>query len=85
MKRRHVERFLEFLVIGVALGVVEDAIAVKVATGAEIDAGVIGVIFLVAVPFAALSELVVDRQDFGIFRRLAEKVRSDDQPRRKPR
>lgn len=64
MKRVHVERFLEFLVIGVLMGVAEDLIAVKLATGASIDTGIIAVVFLVAIPFAAFSELVVDRKDF---------------------
>lgn len=74
MHRRHVERFLEFLIIGVIMGVVEDLIAVKLATGATIDANIIWIVFLVAIPFAALSELVVDRKDFRVFRRIAEKL-----------
>lgn len=64
MKHEYLERFLEFLVIGVAMGVVEDLIALKLATGASIDLKIVGIVLVVAVPFAALSELVVDRKDF---------------------
>jgi hypothetical protein len=65
MKRDHVERFLEFLVVGIVLGVVEDLLAVKFATGEEITFEVILVVFAVALPFAAFSELFVDREDFA--------------------
>ncbi|NMJ77167.1 hypothetical protein GLU64_02025 [Nanohaloarchaea archaeon] len=58
-----VERFTEFLIIGVALGTVEDAIALKLATGEPITLQTLGVIVLVAIPFAAFSELVVDNPD----------------------
>lgn len=64
MKRVHLERFLEFLVIGVVMGVAEDLIAVKLATGASIGFEVVVIVFAVALPFAAFSELVVDRKDF---------------------
>jgi hypothetical protein len=65
MKRDHVERFLEFLVVGIVLGVLEDLLAVKFATGEEITFEVILVVFAVALPFAAFSELFVDREDFA--------------------
>ncbi|EGQ42746.1 MAG: hypothetical protein J07AB43_07340 [Candidatus Nanosalina sp. J07AB43] len=61
-----VERFTEFLIIGVALGTVEDAIALKLATGEPITLQTLGVIILVAIPFAAFSELVVDNPDTRI-------------------
>lgn len=64
MNRKRLNRFLEFLIIGVVMGVTEDLIAVKLTTGAEITLNVIFIILLVAVPFAAFSELVVDRTDF---------------------
>ncbi|MFB6077092.1 MAG: hypothetical protein ABEK12_03105 [Candidatus Nanohaloarchaea archaeon] len=68
-------RFLEFLVIGVVAGVAEDLIAVHLATGSPITWQVVGVVVVVAIPFAALSELVVDREDVRIFHRLAERFR----------
>ncbi len=57
-------RFLEFLLIGVLMGVIEDVIAIFVATDEQIDWRVIWVVFLVAIPFAFLSEYVVDHPMF---------------------
>lgn len=65
MEKKHVERFLEFLVVGVVLGVTEDLLAVKFATGEEITPEIVLIVFAVALPFAAFSELFVDRQDFA--------------------
>ncbi|MDY6769314.1 MAG: hypothetical protein SVW02_04370 [Candidatus Nanohaloarchaea archaeon] len=74
MQRRHVERFLEFLLIGVLMGVAEDLIALKLATGAAIDMRVLWVVVLVAIPFAAVSELVVDREEVRPFRELSRRI-----------
>lgn len=71
MRKRTLERFLEFLLIGVVLGVTEDIIAVKMSTGTTIDLNVILVVVLVAIPFAVFSELVVDRKDFRIISSIA--------------
>ncbi|MFB6144168.1 MAG: hypothetical protein ABEJ98_02545 [Candidatus Nanohaloarchaea archaeon] len=65
MRKKHVERFLEFLVVGVVLGVTEDLLAVKFATGEPLTLRVIVIVFAVSLPFAAFSELFVDRQDFA--------------------
>lgn len=56
------EKFLEFVFIGVVLGVIEDLIAFYFATdgGFTITWETIGIIVLVAVPFAAFSELIID-------------------------
>jgi len=53
-------RLLEFLIIGVVMGIIEDLIAVGATTGVTITWKVIGIIALVAIPFAVISELVVD-------------------------
>ena len=57
-------RLLEFLVIGVGMGLLEDLIAIAFATDATIDLRVIWVVLLVALPFAFLSEVVVDHPRF---------------------
>ena len=57
-------RFLEFLIIGVLVGLFEDLLVVFFATDAEIDLGVIWIAFLVALPFAVFSELIVDHPRF---------------------
>ncbi|MEK6846683.1 MAG: hypothetical protein AABY16_00795 [Nanoarchaeota archaeon] len=61
MNRKRIEIFLEFLIFGVLMGVVEDLIAVKFATDHLIDARTILIAFLVSIPFAAIGELIVDK------------------------
>lgn len=51
---------MEFLVFGVIMGITEDIIAVKVATGASITMHTVVVITIVAIPFAIIGELLVD-------------------------
>ena len=57
-------RFLEFLIIGVFMGVIEDMIAIVFATDAKVEWNVIFVVIIVAIPFAFLSEIVVDHPEF---------------------
>ena len=63
-KRNFAIRFLEFFVIGVGLGLVEDLIAIHFATGASIDLRTVWIAMSVALPFAAFTELVVDHPNF---------------------
>jgi len=51
---------MEFLIVGLVMGVTEDIIAIKLATDAEITMHVFVVAFWVAIPFAVFSELIVD-------------------------
>lgn len=64
MNLRRLEVFLEFLIFGIIIGVIEDLVAVKLATGAVITFRVVGIVILIAIPFAILGELVVDKIDF---------------------
>jgi len=61
---KRLEVFIEFLIFGVVMGVVEDLIAVTLVTGAQITWRMISIIILVAIPFAAVGELIVDRIEF---------------------
>lgn len=61
MKLHRLEVFLEFLIFGVIMGIVEDLIAVTLSTGGPITWRILGIITLVAIPFAAIGELIVDR------------------------
>lgn len=63
-RRQRLIRFLEFLVIGIVMGLVEDLLALWLATDAAIDLRVVLIVLAVAVPFAALSELLVDHPRF---------------------
>jgi|GEM_PF-2568968 len=60
MQRRYIYRFLEFFFVGFIMGVTEDLIAIHFATDAAITPHVIWVAALVALPFAIISELIVD-------------------------
>ena len=57
-------RTLEFLVIGLVMGVTEDLLAVWLSTGEPITWSVLGIVIVVALPFAFLSEYVVDHPKF---------------------
>ncbi|MDH5596738.1 MAG: hypothetical protein OEY44_01430 [Candidatus Peregrinibacteria bacterium] len=59
--RKRIEIFAEFLIFGVAMGLAEDLIALKLATGEPITLKIVGIVTLVAIPFAVVGELVVDR------------------------
>lgn len=63
MKHNRLEVFLEFLIFGIAMGIVEDLIAVTIITGMPITWRSIYIVTLVAIPFAAVGELIVDRID----------------------
>lgn len=59
MHRMHVGRILEFLIIGVILGTIEDLTAVYLVTG-KFGLQILWLVLLAAVPFAIISELIVD-------------------------
>lgn len=62
-------RFLEFFLVGLALGVVEDLIAISLATEKVIDFRVFLIALFVALPFAVFSELIVDHDKFKVLMR----------------
>lgn len=77
MNLKRLEVFLEFLIFGIIIGVVEDMIAIKVTTGEPITWRIFGIIVLIAIPFAIIGELLVDRVDFvALFQKLFRKSKS---------
>ncbi|MEF8847216.1 MAG: hypothetical protein V5A57_02215 [Candidatus Paceibacterota bacterium] len=64
MNKKRLEVFLEFLIFGVAMGVAEDLAVVFFVTDEPFTWKILGIIFLVAVPFAIIGELIVDRTDW---------------------
>jgi len=74
MNPRRLKRLLEFFVIGIVFGVTEDVLAVLIATDATVTPDVIGIVVLISIPFAVLSELVVDHPQFLHFDRLALRI-----------
>lgn len=68
-------RFLEFFIVGLVLGVIEDLIAISLATEKAIDFRVFVVALFVALPFAIFSELIVDHDKFkNLMRKWFRKV-----------
>ena len=73
-KWKRLEVFLEFLIFGIIVGVVEDLIAVELVADVPITWHVVGIIVLIAIPFALLGEVLVDRIDFvEILRKIFKK------------
>lgn len=60
-KYRKIEVFLEFLIFGIILGVVEDLTAFSFAIGNPITINVFLVAFAIAIPFAFVNEFILDR------------------------
>ena len=68
---KKIEVVFELLVFGIIIGIAEDLIAIKLATGEEITPRVILIVVLIAIPFAIIGEVIFDRIDFaGIFKRM---------------
>ncbi|MCU4924749.1 hypothetical protein OB905_01960 [Halobacteria archaeon AArc-dxtr1] len=76
MDHGRLKRLLEFFVIGIVFGVTEDILAVLIATDAELSTDIVIVVVLIAIPFAILSELIVDHPKFLHFDRLSMLIRS---------
>ncbi|HMQ02180.1 MAG TPA: hypothetical protein PKD79_03915, partial [Candidatus Doudnabacteria bacterium] len=57
-------RILEFLLIGIGMGITEDMIAVMLATGESFSFHILIIVVAVAIPFAFISEIVVDHPRF---------------------
>ncbi|MBI4094824.1 MAG: hypothetical protein HY435_01365 [Candidatus Liptonbacteria bacterium] len=55
---------MEFLIVGLLMGTIEDLIAISFATDATLDLRVVFVAFFVALPFAFISEIIVDHPLF---------------------
>lgn len=62
MKRVFV--FLEFLIGGIILGIIEDIIIIKILTNEPITFHILWIILIVTLPFAFLGEYIVDKIDF---------------------
>lgn len=57
-------RLLEFFIIGILFGTIEDLIAITIATDGHFEWQYLLVAVAVAAPFAFLSEIIVDHPDF---------------------
>lgn len=79
-RAKKIEVMLEFLIFGIVIGVVEDIVAVKITTGEPITLKIVGIIVLIAIPFAIIGEIFADNVDFSkyIRRVLNEGDESDE-------
>jgi len=59
-RKKLYSRLAEFFVVGLVMGVTEDVIAIKLATDATITYHTFLIAALVALPFAFISEILVD-------------------------
>lgn len=73
--RRFLMRITEFVIMGIILGMIEDLLAITFATDSEITIKTISIVFLSALPFAIVSELIVDSKRFNDFMKKIFKVR----------
>ncbi|XOB40534.1 MAG: hypothetical protein ACKKMR_00790 [Candidatus Nealsonbacteria bacterium] len=64
MNSKRLEAFFEFLIFAILIGIIEDLIAIKLVTGEPITPRIIGIIVLVAVPFAIVGEIIAYKIDF---------------------
>lgn len=64
MNAQRLEVFLEFLIFGLVVGVIEDVIAVLLVTDEPLSWHIVGLVTIVAIPFAFVGEVIVDRIDF---------------------
>lgn len=64
MKTSTKVRILEFIIAGLVLDLIENIITIKLTTGAMITFEVLIVALVVVVPFAILTELIIDHPSF---------------------
>jgi hypothetical protein len=57
-------RILEFIVAGIILDLVENFVIVRAATGRTLVLAELGVAVLIIIPFAIITELVIDHPRF---------------------
>ena len=66
-RKRNAKRYevmFEFLLFGLVIGVTEDLVAVHLTTGETITWEMVGIVVMLAIPFAIIGELVADHVDF---------------------
>lgn len=81
MKRsRRLEVAFEFLVFGIVIGIIEDIVAVKITTGEPITWKIVGIIVLIAIPFAIIGEIIADNLDFSRLFKRFDRVPHDRDP-----
>jgi hypothetical protein len=63
MKER-TSRLIEFLIVGIGMGITEDVLAIWLVSGESVALKDMWLVLVIALPFAFISEWVVDHPDF---------------------
>lgn len=63
-KYKKIEVFMEFLMFGVILGVIEDLIAFYLSTGNQVTYTGVLIAVLIVIPFAFIGEVLIDRINY---------------------
>jgi len=83
-KWKKLEVMFEFLLFGILIGITEDIIAIKLTTGASITLRMIGIIVLIAIPFAIIGEMIADRVNLaGTFKKMSDNINHRNHRNRK--
>lgn len=61
---QHLEVFLEFMIFGMVMGIIEDILVITIATQEPVSFSMVGIVALVTLPFAIFGEIIVDRHDW---------------------
>lgn len=78
MNPKRIEVFFEFLIFGILIGIIEDLLAIKLATNSPITIKTIGIIILIAIPFAIIGEVIADRIDFvKLYKKIFKKTNKE--------
>lgn len=72
---KRLEVFFEFLIFGIVMGITEDLIAIQLTTDAQITWHLVWIVTLVAIPFAAVGELIIDRTDIKTYQRIKRRIK----------
>ncbi len=64
MKHSTKFRILEFIIAGLLLDLIENIVTVKFATHEQITWKIVSVAFVVVIPFAVITEIVIDHPKF---------------------
>ncbi|MBY6293953.1 hypothetical protein GLU60_01035 [Nanohaloarchaea archaeon H01] len=74
-RKDKLERFTEFLVFGLILGITEDILAINLVTGESFNLRILWIVIAVTVPFAAFSELVVDSEEYKVTEKIVNRLK----------
>lgn len=60
MNSKYIKRIAEFFVVGVIFNLADNLLSIRVATDAPITPQIVGLVLILTIPFAVVSELLVD-------------------------